>query len=380
MTRRFVVYGVGGVGKTTVSAALAVALAKSGRSTLVVTTDPARRLADTLGVEATAEIAPVAWCPGLDCYMPESRQTPREVAAELLAGHPEIAAGLIDNPVFELLCSGLAGVHELALLATLGPRAATYDAVVVDTAPSRHALDLVSLPGRIGRLLDSRSLQWLGRIAHRGTRRTLTQRVLDWGQEKLVGRFEKALGQGAVSDTLGVLNAIMTIRPRLAETIRLAGDLLTGPATEHLVVLAPRHGATHEARFFETVLTAIARPPSTWLVNRAVENIPDWALELADTPDLAPDLAEAVALVIAESRLAIDCARDAVAAVLSVAPRARVDLIPAIERATPTEVVLGVADRLARLFALTGPALSPSVERVDVDRRVGARAVRLEGF
>lgn len=372
MTRHYVVYGVGGVGKTTVSAALAVALAKSGLKTLVVTTDPARRLADALGIESSPDIAPVGFCPGLDCYMPESRQTPRTVASELLVGHPTIAAGLVDNPVFELLCSGLAGVHELALLASIGPRAAAYDAVVVDTAPSRHALELVALPGRISRLLDSRALRWLGRIAERGPRRTVAQRVLDWGQDKLVARFEKALGEGAVSDTLAVLNAVMTIRPRLAETIRLAGELLTGPATEHIVVLAPRHGAAHEARFFETSLTAIAKPPSAWIVNRALDVVPEWAIELARTPDLEADLADAAGLVMSESRLAMEAARDTVEAVLSVAPRARVHRIPGIEGASPTEVVMGVANHLGPVLLTSRPLRSERLEHVDIGRKAAA--------
>jgi|GEM_PF-5503870 len=239
------------------------------------------------------------------------------------------------------------------MLATLGPRAERYDAVVVDTAPSRHALELVSLPGRISRLLDSRALQWLGRIAQRGTRRTLAQRVLDWGQEKLVNRFEKALGDGPVSDTLAALNAVMTIRPGLTETIRLAGELLAGPATEHLVVLAPRQGADHEARLFKTALTDITKPPFAWLINRAVDEVPAWALELADAADLDSDLFAAVATVVAESRLAIAAANDAVVAVRAVAAGARVERIPPVDGATPTEVVLGVADHLAGLFALS---------------------------
>jgi anion-transporting ArsA/GET3 family ATPase len=372
MTRHHVVYGVGGVGKTTVSAALAVALAKSGKKTLVVTTDPARRLADALGIESSPDIVRVGFCPGLDCYMPESRQTPRTVASELLVGHPELAAGLVDNPVFELLCSGLAGVHELALLASIGPRVGSYDAVVVDTAPSRHALELVALPGRLSRLLESRSLRWLGRIAERGTRRTLAQRVLDWGQDKLVARFEKALGEGAVSDTLAVLNAVMAIRPRLAETIRLAGELLTGPTTEHIVVLAPRHGAEHEARYFEAALTAIAKPPSAWVVNRALDVVPDWALQLTEIPDLEADLAEAARLVVTESQVMIEAARDTVDAVMSVAPRARVHRVPGIEGATPTEVVLGVADHLGQLLVSRQAVRSERFEHVDVGRKSAA--------
>ena len=244
MTTRYVVYGAGGVGKTTTAAALAVSLAQRGARTLVVTTDPARRLGDALGVPTSPDIVAVPWRAGLDCFMPEAKATTRSVAAELLVDAPDVAARLQRNPVFEMLCSGLAGVHELATLASLAPRLGGYDAVVIDTAPSHHALELVSLPGRLSALIDNRALQWLARLAEQRLeeRRGLSARLLDWGQRRFVARFEDALGGSAIASCMEVLGAVMTARPRLSETVRFANELLTGPATAHVVVLAARHG------------------------------------------------------------------------------------------------------------------------------------------
>jgi len=353
---RYVVYGVGGVGKTTVAAALAVALARRGTRTLVVTTDPARRLADALAVAPSSEVVPVPWCTGLDCYMPDARSTPRSVAAALLQGTPH-AEALVRNPVFELLCSGLAGVHELATLASLGPRAAGYAAIVIDTAPSRHAIELVSLPGRIDALLESRSLQWLGRLAQRGNEpRGITQRLIDWGPRRLIERFEGALGTSAVRDTLAVVGAIASIRPRLLETIRLAGDILTGPSTRHLVVLAPRSGSEQDARFFTEELAAAGLRPSHYLINRISSEVPAWATELAASPQLAPELSAAVALAEIESKATVEAADQIAEMLARITPGAALVRIPTMSETTPAAVVTAVASHLERFMLDRGAA------------------------
>lgn len=343
---RYVVYGVGGVGKTTVSAALAVALARRGTRTLVITTDPARRLADALAVAPSTEVVPVPWCDGLDCYMPDARSTPRDVAAELLRGHPD-AYALMRNPVFELLCSGLAGVHELATLASLGARAAGYGALVIDTAPARHALELVALPGRIQALLESRALIWLGRLAQRADEpRGLTRRLMDWGQRRLVERFEDALGSSAIRDTLAVLGAVTSIRPRLLETIRLAREVLTGPRTRHLVVLAPREGAAEDARFFADELATVGLRPSHYLLNRISEEIPGWAAELGASPRLGPELRAALALAERDARVTLEAAARTQALVSSRPGGAALIRIPTMDAPDPRAIVDAVAGHL----------------------------------
>jgi anion-transporting ArsA/GET3 family ATPase len=346
--RRYVVFGAGGVGKTTTSAALAVAFARSGQRTLVVTTDPARRLADALDVPSCPEVVEVPWCPGLDCYMPEARATTRTVAAELLADAPEVASALHHNPVFEILGSGLAGVHELVTLASLSTRVAGYDAVVIDTAPSLHAIDLLTLPARLRGLIDSRAIQWLAQLSGSRTEspRGLSRRLLDWGQRRFVTRFEEALGGSVVAAILEVLSAVMTARPRLSETVRIAGELLTGSASEHLVVLAPRHGAEHEARFFFDHLAAVARPPSWFVVNRASVELPLWPGTLLASSALPRELHAAAGLACTEATIARDAADQAVAALTRMAPQAQVIRVPTLSRPRPSQVVAAMAEHL----------------------------------
>ena len=355
----YIVYGAGGVGKTTTAAALGVAFAARGARTLVATTDPARRLAHALSLPAHTDVAPVPWAPGLDYYMPEAGATTRAVVDAMLADFPDVAASLAGNPVFELLCSGLAGMHELAALASLAPIAARYDVVVIDTAPSRHALDLVTLPRRIAALIDSRALVWLGQLSEDrlAERRGLSRRLIDWGQRRLVGRFESALGGTAVASCMEVLRAMAVLRPLLSARAQAAGSLLTGPRTEHVVVLAPRAGAAEEARVFSDELALTARRPSLYIVNRVPE-IATWAQTLIATPTLPALLRDAAQVALDESTT-----RSAAAARVTVALAAEageVVHVPAFDAVHPEAVVAAIAARFTSVLPEVRPARAAS--------------------
>ena len=353
---RYVVFGTGGVGKTTTAAALGVMLARRGRRTLVVTTDPARRLADVLGVVASAEPGPVPWQAGLDCWMPEARAATQSLAADLLVGRPELAAALQVNPVFDLLCSGLAGVHDLATVASLGVRAAAYDAVVIDTAPARHAIELVSLPARLGALLDSRAVQWLGRLSANGLaeRRGLSARLLDWGQRRFVARFEAALGGRTVAACMEVFTALTVAQPQLAETTRSAAEILLGAGTRHVVVLAPRPGAEHEAAYFTDQLAAFDRRVALFVINK-VGGSSAWIDELAGRTDLGPAVRAAVELALAETAIGAATTSRIAWLLGDHASGAPILAVPVIHDAEPTDVVQAVARFLAPACADGAP-------------------------
>jgi anion-transporting ArsA/GET3 family ATPase len=270
MTRAWVVLGTGGVGKTTTSAALALGLARAGMRTLVATTDPARRLADALQVEGTAEVVAVPGVKGLDMVMPHGRDTARSLREELLAAVPELRRELEGNAIAELVTSGLAGMDELVAVASLGALAQAYDAVVIDTAPARHAVDLVNMPGRLEPLLASRAMAWLGRLARRDERRSFGARLIDWGQTKVLERFEAALGAGPVGAVLPALRALDALAPLLRERVAMAGRLLNGAATRYAVVVAPQRSHVDEIRFWSEHLP---RAPAMWVVNRSVPHV-----------------------------------------------------------------------------------------------------------
>jgi anion-transporting ArsA/GET3 family ATPase len=354
--RIYVVFGAGGVGKTTSSAALSVTLARSGLRTLVITTDPARRLADVLEADNVHTVAPVPGVVGLDYFMPSAAANTREVVGKLLRNQPAMAASLSQNPIFELLCTGLAGVHELMILADIGNFTAKYDALVIDTAPSEHAIDLMTLPDRLLSLIDSRALQWLSRLAPTKTdsARGLSARFLDWGQRRLVSQFEKVLGGTAVADCLELLRAVMLVRPELANNLAQARTILAGSSTEFVIVVAPRTDVERQVEYFAQSLASVANRPTTYLINQCHDE-PTWVSSLKSMSDLALPLQNAIA--VAESAFVAqrESIRRSLAVISAFSPKAAVQEIPSFSSQRPMEIVTSIADELQSLFVAQVP-------------------------
>lgn len=310
MTRVIVCVGAGGVGKTTIAASIAAAHSAAGRATLVATTDPARRLADVLGIAAAPTIVTSPRRPLLDVYMPDASTGARATAAMLLAHDPARLAQLETNQVFRALCDGLAGVHELAALAGLASLSARYDTLVIDTAPSRHALDLLELPGNLEALVEGRALRWLGEVARAQQRPAKgVRRLVGWGTRRLLGWFERVLGAGTLGDALDVLAMLAEAQPALLRIARDSKVLLTGASTEYVVVVAARSDALEDVRFFDRELTRIARPPAHVLINRVPAGRPAWATALATMDEAPASIREAAELALRGTAQAVVATR-----------------------------------------------------------------------
>ncbi|MBC8092765.1 MAG: ArsA family ATPase, partial [Pseudonocardia sp.] len=171
-TRVIVCCGSGGVGKTTTSAALAIRAAERGRRTVVLTIDPAKRLAQALGLQKlTNEPGLVAETDGdLHAMMLDMRRT----FDEMVEAHadPERAAVIIANPFYQTISSSFSGTQEYMAMEKLGQLAATgeWDLIVVDTPPSRSALDFLDAPQRMSTFLDGRMIRLLSAPARAGSR------------------------------------------------------------------------------------------------------------------------------------------------------------------------------------------------------------------
>src|SRR3954454_11431376 len=175
--------GSGGVGKTTTSAALALRAAERGRRVVVLTIDPARRLAQAMGIEALDNTPrPVAGIAAgsagsLDAMMLDMKRTFDEVVESQAT--PEKAKQILENPFYIALSSSFAGTQEYMAMEKLGQlqreaeRSGTYDLIVVDTPPSRSALDFLDAPERLSSFLDGRFIKLLLAPA-RGPARLMT--------------------------------------------------------------------------------------------------------------------------------------------------------------------------------------------------------------
>ena len=281
--------GSGGVGKTTVSAALALRAAERGRQVVVLTIDPARRLAQSMGIEqldntprTVAGVVGAKRGGRLDAMMLDMKRTFDEVVESQAT--PEKARQILENPFYQALSSSFAGTQEYMAMeklgqihrdARVGQPGATYDLIVVDTPPSRSALDFLDAPERLSSFLDGRFIRLL--IAPtRGPARVMTA-----GLGIVTGALTKILGAQVLRDVQTFVAAFDTLfggfRQRAQQTFRL----LQADGTAFLVVAAPEPDAMREAAYFVERLSEDGMPLAGLVVNRATAGHPDPSSELS---------------------------------------------------------------------------------------------------
>lgn len=284
--------GSGGVGKTTTAAALAVRAAEQGRSVVVLTIDPARRLAQALGLThldndpkpvAGVGAAATADAPGsLDAMMLDMKRT----FDEIVEAHadPERAATILHNPFYETLSTSFAGTQEYMAMEKLGQlrRSGQWDLIVVDTPPSRNALDFLDAPKRMGSFLDGRFIRMLVAPARLGGR--AYARLLSAGMGVFTNVLGKILGAGFLRDLqvfVATFEAVFSDwRSRADDTYALLG----ADQTAFLVVATPEPDALREAAFFVDRLAQEQMPLAGLVLNR-VTTVP--------CPELSPEQAAA---------------------------------------------------------------------------------------
>jgi anion-transporting ArsA/GET3 family ATPase len=263
--------GSGGVGKTTTSAALALRAAERGRSVVVLTIDPARRLAQSMGIAALDNTPrPVSGVRGdgtLDAMMLDMKRTFDEVVESQAT--PEKARQILENPFYIALSSSFAGTQEYMAMEKLGQlqrdarEKGTYDLIVVDTPPSRSALDFLDAPERLSSFLDGRFVRMLLAPA-RGPARIMTA-----GLGLVTGALSKILGGQFIGDLQTFVAALDTVFGGFRARAQQTYALLQAPGTAFLVVAAPEPDALREAAYFVERLGEERMPLAGLVVNRA---------------------------------------------------------------------------------------------------------------
>ena len=275
-TRVVVCCGSGGVGKTTTAAAIALRAAERGRRVCVLTIDPARRLAQSLGlVELDNTPRPVADLAAratgtLDAMMLDMKRTFDEVV--LAHSTPEHAAQILANPFYQAVSSSFAGTQEYMAMEKLGQlraqadREGTWDLIVVDTPPSRSALDFLDAPKRLGSFLDGRFIRLISAPARVGGRGAL--RLVNVGIGLVSKTLTTVLGGEMLRDVQTFVNALDTMFGGFRERADTTYALLKDRGTAFLVVAAPERDALREASYFAARLTQDGMPPRGLVVNR----------------------------------------------------------------------------------------------------------------
>ncbi|MEU9127877.1 ArsA family ATPase [Kitasatospora sp. NPDC048540] len=269
-TRIVVCCGSGGVGKTTTAAAIGLRAAERGRKAVVLTIDPARRLAQSMGLtelDNTPRVVKGVEGPGeLQAMMLDMKRTFDEVV--LAHADPERAKAILENPFYQSLSAGFAGTQEYMAMEKLGQlRAADqWDLIVVDTPPSRSALDFLDAPGRLGSFLDGRVIRLLTAPAKVGGRSAM--KFLNVGMGLLTGTLGKIFGAQLLTDIQTFVSAMDSMFGGFRERADRTYQLLKAPGTAFLVVAAPERDALREAAYFVDRLAADEMPLAGLVLNR----------------------------------------------------------------------------------------------------------------
>jgi anion-transporting ArsA/GET3 family ATPase len=278
--------GSGGVGKTTVSATIALAAARAGRRSCVVTVDPARRLADALGVESlpnTPSEVQGDWPGHLYALMLDSKGTFDDLV-ERYARTPEQAESILGNRLYQNLAGALSGTQEYMAMEKLYElvHSEDFDIVVVDTPPTRNALDLLDAPRRLTRFLENR----LFRALLVPTRMSL--RAVGVATQALLRTISKVAGAEIVQDAVGFFQAFEGMEDGFRSRASAVHELLADPATAYVLVTSARPDAVTEAGFFAEKLGERDVAVAALVVNRIAPSFGD---PEAESPSGAPALA-----------------------------------------------------------------------------------------
>jgi anion-transporting ArsA/GET3 family ATPase len=285
-TRIIVCCGSGGVGKTTTAAALGLRAAERGRTVVVLTIDPARRLAQSMGL-THLDNSPRR-VPGVGGDSPATTEGGADAAArpagelhammldmkrtfdEIVMTHsdPARAEAILSNPFYQSLSSSFSGTQEYMAMEKLGQLRAqnAWDLIVVDTPPSRSALDFLDAPKRLGSFLDGRLIKILTAPARAGGRAYM--KVVAAGVGMFTGVLTKVLGAQFLGDVQTFVAALDTMFGGFRERAEATYRLLQAPGTAFLVVAAPERDALREASYFVERLDEEEMPLAGLVLNR----------------------------------------------------------------------------------------------------------------
>jgi anion-transporting ArsA/GET3 family ATPase len=272
--------GSGGVGKTSTAAALALRGAELGRRTCVLTIDPARRLAQALGLDLLSnEPKPVSGKglpagPGsLDAMTLDMRRTFDEVI-ERYARDEEQAERILANRFYQRLSSTLAGTQEYMAMEKLYElhESGRYELLVVDTPPTRSALDFLDAPAHLNELLDARALRLLIGPAQRVGRGYIAG--LNFATNAMARMIRRITGSELLAEVGEFFAAFEGMYDGFKQRARRVYELLEHPGTAFVVVATPDQVALREAGYFAGRLSIEAMPLGALVVNRVHRAVP----------------------------------------------------------------------------------------------------------
>jgi anion-transporting ArsA/GET3 family ATPase len=375
--RVLVCAGTGGVGKTTIAAALAIQAALLGRRTLVLTIDPARRLADALGLEELGSSpAPVDLtnldredAASLDAMMLDAKPTFDRLITRLTPDIEE-RRRILDNRIYQHLSSALAGSAEYAAMEQVHElvHSKRYDLIVVDTPPADHALDFLRAPRRLREFLESRFVATLVRPAMSASRIGL--RLFARPLHLMLSLLERIAGIGFLDDLSEFLSAIDGLSQGFRDRATRVEDVLLGDDTGFVLISAGNEGSNTSTLEFMSELDEFRVPLIAVIANR----VRPWPLESSPAELLRSCTEEA--LKRDETRLSAAFAAaatpDAASPDFHRVSRAVLEYATVCDTENRTVESLKASLSRTRLHCLTVPELAGDIDRIDGLLEIGS--------
>jgi anion-transporting ArsA/GET3 family ATPase len=283
--RILVCVGSGGVGKTTTAASLGLAGARAGRKTLVLTIDPAKRLANALGLDQLGhdeqpvpdeKLLPIINTAAgyreppkgsLHAMMLDQKRAFDEIVARY-ASDPGSRDRIFANNIYKQISSRLAGSHEYAAMSKLYEIASEnrYDLIVLDTPPTANALDFLDAPERVSAAIDSPAIQWLVKPYLQAGKFSL--KAVGMGAAFVLRRLARFVGSAFLEDMARFFVEFNTILAGFQERAKQVYEIMRRPDVGFVLVSSPDPMSIDEAIFFHDRLVQSQMPLGAFVVNR----------------------------------------------------------------------------------------------------------------
>ena len=302
--------GSGGVGKTTIAASVALWGALQGRRTVVMTIDPARRLASSLDVGELGaeprEIPPQAFAAaGLAPAAPLSAMMLDQKGAwdALVERHapPDAVPRILKNPFYQHLSQTFAGSQEYMAVEQLCVlvESRAWDLIVVDTPPTRHALDFLEAPQRLGDFLDRSVIKWFVKPYFSAGWSAL--RAVNRSVGFLLRRLEQATGISALVEISDFFNSMSGLFENFQARVDRAYEVLRGPETAFVLVTSPEEQVLGDAEYLTSKLGELRIPLAGVVMNRVHHEFRPAGRRAGKATDLGPEDVGVVAGVVARA-------------------------------------------------------------------------------
>ena len=305
--RIVMVVGSGGVGKTTTSATLGLLAALRGRRVLVLTIDPARRLADALSVSALShEIQKVPEerlrilaaargetpVPGgvLDAMMLDQKRAFDDLVARY-ATDPKLRDRVLRNKIYQQISSALAGSHEYAAMSRLYELSQLdrYDLLVMDTPPTENAIDFLDAPDKMAKAVDSETIQWIMKqyLQQAGS---LSLRLLGMGGTIVLKGLGRFLGSAFLTQVAEFFVEFQQVLAGFRERAQKVTELMQKPEVAFLLACSPEPLSIDEAVYFHERLTRAKLSIGGCIVNRVHSHAREVPADLLPILQTRPEL------------------------------------------------------------------------------------------